>query len=225
MKIEVIRSKRKTCEIKINTDGSVTIKAPNRYSNENIQTILDQKRQWILKKIELMKKNALVQPPLCFELGGHIPIWNEMYEIRLTERGPSSVDHFQKLLLIRASKCSSSESIKSEVIKLTRPLLSIYLEARIDMFAKEMQVHPNQVKVKLMKSRWGSCSSKGNLNFSLNLIFMPKVIVDSVIIHELAHLRELNHSSRFWHIVEHFNPQYEDHKKWLKTNAINLNFK
>lgn len=224
MKIEVIRSKRKTCEIKINTDGSVTIKAPNRYSNENIQTIIDQKRQWILKKVELMKENALVQPPLSFELGSQIPIWNAQYEIKLIENGPSFVDHHHKHLLIRASKCSSPESIKGEIVKLTRPILNAYLEKRIAFFAEKMEVRPNQIRVKLMHSRWGSCSSKGNLNFSLNLIFMPKVIVDSVIVHELAHLRELNHSSKFWQVVEEVNPHYQQDRQWLKTNALNLNF-
>jgi predicted metal-dependent hydrolase len=75
------------------------------------------------------------------------------------------------------------------------------------------------VRLKYMKSRWGSCSAKKNINLSLRLLLLPEKIRDYVIIHELAHLEEMNHSKAFWQLVEQHVPEYKDHEKWLKDNG------
>ncbi len=77
----------------------------------------------------------------------------------------------------------------------------------------------NEIKLKLSQTNWGSCSTQGNINLSARLLFAPQPVIDYVIIHELAHLIEHNHSDRFWTIVRHAMPEYEQHEKWLKTNS------
>lgn len=86
------------------------------------------------------------------------------------------------------------------------------------------QVPVEGVKLKYTSSRWGSCSSKGNLNFSTRLLFAPEEVVDYVIIHELAHRIEMNHSPHFWKLVSDAIPDYKKHETWLKKHGKSCDF-
>lgn len=93
------------------------------------------------------------------------------------------------------------------------------IAARLPALAEKMGLKYNKVSVKKQKSRWGSCSRKGNLNFNLMLAAAPAEVVDYVMIHELAHLSVLDHSSRFWALVKGLDPEYRSHREWLSNFA------
>ena len=93
---------------------------------------------------------------------------------------------------------------------------------RLDHFAPRVGRSPGRVAIRDQKSRWGSCSQKGNVNFNWKLIMAPPPVLDYVVIHELCHLYEFNHSPRFWALVEAQMPEYEVWKKWLKEHAGDL---
>lgn len=93
------------------------------------------------------------------------------------------------------------------------------IRERLPAIAERMGLTYNRVSVKKQKSRWGSCSRKGNLNFNLMLAAAPPEVVDYVIVHELAHLAVLDHSPRFWSIVEAADPEYKSHREWLSNYA------
>ena len=90
------------------------------------------------------------------------------------------------------------------------------LPARIQYYAKIMGVTYGRITLREQKTRWGSCSSKGNLNFNWKLALMPDEILDYVVVHELAHRMEMNHSDKFWKIVENVLPDDRERRKWLK---------
>lgn len=92
----------------------------------------------------------------------------------------------------------------------------------LEYYRAQMNLKYNDLTIKDQKTRWGSCSSEGNLNFSWRLILSPKAVLDYVVIHELAHLVEMNHSSRFWALVERYCPDYKKCRKWLKENGVSL---
>ena len=96
------------------------------------------------------------------------------------------------------------------------------IRSRVDHYAPLIGVHPGRIAIRDQKSRWGSCSSKGNLNFNWKLIMAPAQVLDYVVIHELCHLHEFNHSPRFWQLVYGQMPDYEAWKKWLKLHAEDL---
>ena len=82
----------------------------------------------------------------------------------------------------------------------------------------------NSVRLKYIHSRWGSCANSGNLNFSTKILLAPTHIMDHIIIHELSHLKEMNHGPRFWKWVEKGDPQYLKNEAWLKKNGDRLDF-
>ena len=93
------------------------------------------------------------------------------------------------------------------------------IESRLPTIADTMGVTYNKVSIKKQKSRWGSCSRTGNLNFNLMLAAAPPEVLDYVMIHELAHLRVLDHSPRFWKLVQAADPEYKTHREWLTSFA------
>ena len=96
------------------------------------------------------------------------------------------------------------------------------IRERVDHYAPLIGVRPGRIAIREQKTRWGSCSSKGNLNFNWKLIMAPKEVLDYVVIHELCHLHEFNHSPRFWALVQHQMPDYIAWKKWLDSHKEDL---
>lgn len=93
------------------------------------------------------------------------------------------------------------------------------LEERLAFYADRMGVSYGRVSIRDQKTRWGSCSARGNLNFNWRLYLTPPEILDYVAVHELAHRREMNHSERFWRIVGEILPDYRERRQWLKMNG------
>ena len=96
------------------------------------------------------------------------------------------------------------------------------LAPRAARFAAAMGVSYNRITIRAQKSRWGSCSAKGNLNFNCLLMLCPEDVRDYVVVHELCHLKELNHSARFWKEVAAVLPDYAPRRSWLKENGGRL---
>lgn len=96
------------------------------------------------------------------------------------------------------------------------------LRERTAYYGKLIGVEYNNVRIKDTKTRWGSCSSKKNLNFSFRIIMAPERVMDYVVIHELCHLRHMNHKAEFWNLVAQHIPDYEEQKAWLKFNGLKL---
>ena len=100
-----------------------------------------------------------------------------------------------------------------------REYARVHLKEKADFYAKEMQVTFNRIAIKEQKTRWGSCSSKGNINFNWKLVLMPERVMDYVVIHELAHRKEMNHSARFYAVVAQQMPDYKVWQRWLKAHG------
>ncbi len=110
---------------------------------------------------------------------------------------------------------------KEEIRDLARQALEL-IPGRVETYAKIMGVTYGKISIRNQVSRWGSCSSKGNLNFNCLLLLCPKEVLNYVVVHELCHRKEMNHSKKFWQLVERFCPEYEQHKKWLKEQGNEL---
>lgn len=94
-----------------------------------------------------------------------------------------------------------------------------YIPARVDHYAPLIGVHPGRITIRNQRTRWGSCSAKGNLNFNCLLMLAPPEVIDSVVVHELCHLKEMNHSQRFYDEVLRVFPEYHKWHRWLKEHG------
>lgn len=97
-----------------------------------------------------------------------------------------------------------------------------YFPKRVSYFSHVLGVNYGKITIRDQKTRWGSCSSKGNLSFNWRLILAPPNVLDYVVVHELCHRKEMNHSQRFWALVESVMPEYREYRKWLKENSNKL---
>ncbi|MEN0005545.1 MAG: M48 family metallopeptidase [Bacteroidota bacterium] len=130
---------------------------------------------------------------------------------------------------LRLGKMEHPQAFNQVVRKLLSRLFGQYflpeIKERVHALNKLFfQQDIQQVKLKYTHTRWGSCSSKGNINLSTRLLLAPKEVVDYVIVHELSHLVEFNHSPRFWNLVEQIMPNYREHERWLKQYGSACDF-
>ncbi|PCI30065.1 hypothetical protein COB55_00720 [Candidatus Wolfebacteria bacterium] len=96
----------------------------------------------------------------------------------------------------------------------------VLLEERVMYFSKSHDFYYGDINIKVMKSQWGSCSTKKNLNFNLKLVFLPRDLVDYIVVHELCHLKEMNHGKKFWDLVESILPDYEEREERLSKYVM-----
>ena len=117
---------------------------------------------------------------------------------------------------------SKLEKITFEQVKELEDQAVEYILKRVKYYAEKENFVYNKITIKNLVSRWGSCSTKGNLNFNCLLMLTPDYVIDYIVVHELCHLREMNHSEKFWAEVEKIMPDYQRAELWLKQNGGNL---
>jgi len=139
----------------------------------------------------------------------------------------SAVDHDGTLIITIPNEegFDKRKLIKKLIIKFAQKYFAADIQRRVDHFNDlYFQKDINNIVLKYNKTNWGSCSSGKNLNFSVRLFFAPSDVIDYVIVHELAHLMEMNHSPRFWKIVADIMPDYKTKEKNLKVNSEHYDF-
>ena len=132
----------------------------------------------------------------------------------------SKAEWIEKHLLNRTT--FNQEKLTDQEMKMLREKARAVVTEKVQYYAPLIGVTYNQIAIRAQHTRWGSCSSKGNLNFNCLLALVPPEALDYVVVHELCHLKELNHSDRFWNEVAKILPDYKTCKKWLKDNGSNL---
>lgn len=219
MNFTVKRQNRKTAAIHILPDGTVEVRAPKNVSQDVLQEFVNKHEKWILKRqAELLNrgenKNLFAESgPETFRfLGKEFPI---------EHNNENRIGFDGKTLCI--PKGFSFSVLKPYIIDIYKKQGLAILKNRTSYFADIMKVKPAEVKISSAARRWGSCSSAGNINFTWRLIMAPLEAIDSVIVHELAHLKEMNHSADFYKIVTDTMPDYFEREKLLKDLQAKLN--
>ena len=134
----------------------------------------------------------------------------------------SHLEIMQKRISNMSDEKNPSTALTDADIKALSEQARIYMPSRVEHFAQIIDVTYGRITIRHQKTRWGSCSSKGNLNFNWRLIFAPEEVVDYIVVHELAHRKEMNHSRAFYDVVASVLPDYKVQEKWLKENGEKL---
>lgn len=221
---DIIYSNRKSIGIHLDENGNVTVRAPRRIKYNTIEEIVLEKANWINKKkkeLKIKKNNIkskkFVDGELFLYMGKEFPLKvivnTQIKEIEVMFKGDfitvrtPVVDYYK---LRNAMELWYRNISKDIILKSVK-----HYESK---FSKEV----NRIVIKEQKSRWGSCSSKNNLNFNWRLSMAPPEVIEYIVVHEMCHLEHMNHSKEFWTLVEYFISDYKKYREWLKLNGRHL---
>lgn len=204
------RSNRKTISLSVDTEGRVIVKAPYHADDKVIEKILLENSDLINEKIELMKEIKNQRPAH----GKRVLLFGEEHILNVLEHGVK-FETFVKDGMINVH----GDNLEYDLQDFYSDELVAYLRESVEKHSKIIGVNPVKVTVKNQKTLWGSASTKGNLNFNFRLAKAPPHIIDYVVVHELCHLKHMNHSKDFWNLVESIIPRWKEYRKWLKDNT------
>lgn len=214
----VVYSNRKTLSIIVERDRSILVRAPQSMTDEEITQAVENKKIWIYEKTHHPQKYPPDPVKKEFVSGETILYLGRNYRLELIDEDTKEICFNSCFFISRYQKVNAGELIKEWYMSRGRKILI----PRIRNFADAMGVAYNQVSITDMKYRWASCSPKNNLNFNWRILKAPMSVIDYLIVHELAHLLELSHSTKFWNIVAVQVPEYEKPKAWLKDYGYRL---
>ena len=141
----------------------------------------------------------------------------------ISEKNDWIVTHLEKMAKQQLSRIFSPvKPLTSAEIRELADRAAVEIPEKVEKYSRELGVSYGRITIRNQKTRWGSCSSKGNLNFNCLLMLTPDDVQNYVVVHELCHRREMNHSPRFWALVEGILPDYKNSRRWLKENGIGL---
>ncbi|MCW4446696.1 M48 family metallopeptidase [Vibrio splendidus] len=214
-------SRRKTASIKVD-EGEVIIVVPKLLERDKIDKLLASKHQWIVEKIAQYQTTS---PATVREYvsGESLPYLGRNYRLKVLKGNLAPT----KLLNGRITVTVPDPSTQTHYIR--RALTNWYkrhadkkIREKVRRYESQVGVETGVVRTKEFKSRWGSCTPYGDLEFNWVIVMAPNRVVDYVVVHELCHLIHHDHSPQFWKEVERVMPDYKEHKEWLRGNAQNL---
>lgn len=221
--MKIIREKRKTLSIRIWKWWELLVKVPKKVSQKIILDFLEKHKTWISEKQNLFEENSQK-----FEIWEKfLFFWEEFDLCELEAKNDKNVLIFDSKKFFTNTK--NPEILRELFIKFYKKEAKKYISKKISEICELLNLSFNKLKITSASSRWGSCNSKKNISFSFRLILAPKKSIDYVIVHELAHLSEMNHSKAFWYLVQDYSDQigiwsYKENKKWLRQNHLKTNF-
>ena len=230
MPVDVVVEKRSNTRFGI-TGKRMILRVPSGVTNDYIHVQLAAMQTWAQKVFTQKPTLKAAFTPKNFKNGDVITVGERQYVLELSEAERST--HTARLVGNTIQMQLSSISTDEYRLKAIKTLLSRVVandfqqeitKRVLDINDQTFRQAIQSVNLKYNHSNWGSCSRGRNINLSTRLLFAPKDVQDYVIIHELAHLVEMNHSDRFWALVERYMPDYQDKERWLKLNRDKCDF-
>jgi predicted metal-dependent hydrolase len=221
--VTVIRSdRRRSATFRVDQSG-VSFRVPKEIGRQKIVELVEKKTPWIRKKLEYA---ASLTPPrlLDFENGDPIPYLGKTYCLKVQVGDYPHVELVGEDILVSVVAQHLTNSLHIQLV-LERWFLdeaAILLAERLDFYAPIVGVRPTGMQVKAYKARWGSCKMDGQIQFNWRLIHGPVDVLDYVVVHELCHILQHNHSAAYWSEVARVMPDYEVRRKWLSQNGNTL---
>ena len=215
------KSERKTTSIYIERDGSVSVLAPAPFEHEKIEQIIEKKRSWIYRNLAEWEDLNRTRVHREYVNGESFLYLGRNYRLQLVEpkdqEAPLAFLHNQFWL-----RKDAVEQAPEHFKQFYKNKLNKKLKERLKIYQPKMGVEPTDVKVMELQNRWGSCTTKGVINFHWKCAMLPTSVLDYVVVHELAHIENPNHDAAFWRAVEKVMPACEEQKAWLRLNGAGM---
>ncbi len=212
---ELIQTARKSIEMRV-TGDLTRVFAPRGVRLRTVDLFVTERADWLKEAREKMRAAMIGRATL--ESGAQV-LYMGIPLTLMVESGRSKRVFIEGQTLRVQTRDAGSEAVREAVREFLIDRARAVICERLDHFIPLIGRAPGRITIREQKTRWGSCSSKHNLNFNWKLIMAPPGALDYVVVHELVHLYEFNHSMRFWDMVERHLPDYKDSKQWLKQNG------
>ena len=206
----VVRSNRKSVALVIDNEANLIIRAPKLMPDAVIHEFVCKKRRWINEKQQQIAVFGEKHSPVVVKTGEGIMYLGSSYAIIKDVVDIVEVSGNEIIIPKEYDVDDLIAWLKEQAIQI--------IKERTVRYSNIMGVTPGNVRLSEAKARWGSCSTKNNLNFAWRLIMCPLFVIDYVVVHELSHITYKNHSPAFWARVKTILPYYEDAQEWLKAN-------
>ncbi len=212
------RKRKRTISLQINDKSELVIAAPYFTPISEINRFVQEKQSWINKTIQRHKEKAIkneareyITGEMFYYLGESFPL-----EVFFEKNERQGLVFWSNRFYLNTA--DAAEKGMSYFVSWYKKKAKQHFQQRVDFFSHELNLWAKSVKITSAEKRWGSCSAEDNLSFSYRLIMAPPDIIDYVIVHELTHIKEKNHSAAFWKLIEASMPEYKIHRRWLRDN-------
>ena len=223
--IQIVHTNRKkTVSFQV-IGNSVKVSAPRHLTDKELENLILRRMSWIKKKLHSPKAPP---KPKNYTNGEVFTYLGTDYRLNLVSGEAESIRLNNQCLEVTVPESVSDMEaplfIKQSITRWYIQTAFEVLTEKTQYFARLTGVVPNSIKIKEHKARWGSCSYKNDISYNWRLIIAPQPVVDYVVVHELCHILEHNHSPRFWQHVGNIMPSFKEHRAWLKQNEGKLIF-
>jgi len=222
--IQIVRSKRKSISLHIKNE-EIILRAPLYTPRVMLKAFALSKIEWLRKHLARMQARPKIEPK-SYHDGEQWLFFGEKIHLKIHScaQSKTAFDHEKsELHICIGNRVKNVDTfVKKQVSSWYKQRGTDYLTEKLSSIANQMQLQPKGFAVRDYKARWGSCSSRGDLSFNWRIFMAPIGVIDSVVIHELAHLKHFNHSKKFWNLVYSVCPNYQEQHEWLKTNQQEL---
>ncbi|OIR11575.1 hypothetical protein GALL_70700 [mine drainage metagenome] len=210
--------RRRSIGLRIDERG-LTVNMPLRASEKWLHSVLQDKADWVVKQLEGWQSKRV--PPISWAEGARIPFRGETFLLTLTpkSRGAMPQLHGEVLHVPVGLEAETAHIEKAVLLWYRQEALRVFQEC-VEHFAPLLQVAPREIRLSAARTQWGSCTVRGVVRLNWQLVKMPLHLIDYVVVHELAHLVEMNHSPAFWRVVESACPDYKQCRAELRSYGV-----
>ncbi len=209
---------RRSISLRID-DRGLTVNAPLRASEKWLHSVLQDKAAWVVKQLDSWESKKAA--PIFWAEGARIPFRGEEFLLTLTprSRGVAPQLHGEVLHVPVGVEAEAAHIEKAVTLWYRNEALRVFEEC-VAHFAPLLQVSPREIRLTSARTQWGSCTVQGVVRLNWQLVKMPLHLIDYVVVHELAHLIEMNHSPAFWRVVESVCPDYKQCRTELRGYGV-----
>lgn len=202
--------------------------APLKVATSKIHAFVTLQQDWVVaatEKIEQKRLNVIRFAPENYSDGVVVPFQGKKFKIQLKTSLLNTVqidfneEEFNVLLPAEKIAEDNSELIRLALTNWMKKQALKDVQSFVELHVEKYNLYPRNIKIKTQKSRWGSCGIHNDININWLLVLAPLEVMEYVVVHELCHIKERNHSTKFWQLVEAHLPDYKEHRQWLKHNG------
>ena len=217
--LSIRRSKRKTVSIYVERDGTVSVLAPETMTDEGLNKIIEKQAYNIYKNLAQWKQLNDSRIEREYVSGQSFLYLGRNYRLKLMDEHTGNLCLKNGYFLLAKNL---ENKAKEQFITFYKEKILPRIIDRIAYFKPQMNVQPQDIRVMELQHRWASCNEKGNLNFHWKCAMAPIEVLDYIIVHEMAHLKYLNHSPAFWNEIDKILPNYGQQVEWLKNYGARM---